>query len=84
MEDIGEPGFLTITPINNPTKQKCTSHYDIWYFVPISEAGFRPDQDLLATEFHTTGWKTIDEARSLITDPNTLKAIDEFEKIFNY
>lgn len=83
LEDIGEPRLLTITPINNPTKQKCTSHYDIWYFVPLSESDFKPDQDLLATEFHTTGWKTIDEARVLITNLNTLRAIDEFEKIFN-
>ena len=72
LEIIGEPKLLTITPINNPTKQKCTSHYDIWYFVPLSEADFKPDQDLLATEFHTTGWKTIDEARALITDQATL------------
>lgn len=82
LNEIGEPKLLTITPINNPTKQKCTSHYDIWYFVPLSESGFKPDQDLLATEFHTTGWKTINDARALITDPNTLKAIDEFEKVF--
>ncbi|MFA6501320.1 MAG: NUDIX domain-containing protein [Parachlamydiales bacterium] len=83
LEDIGKPRLLTITPINNPTKQKCTSHYDIWYFVPLSEAVFKPDQDLLATEFHTTGWKTIDEARTLIIDPATLLAIDEFEKLFD-
>ena len=83
LEEIGKPRLITITPINNPSKQKCTSHYDIWYFVPLSETGFRPDQDLLATEFHTTGWKTIEEARGLITDPATLLAIDEFEKLFN-
>lgn len=82
-ESIGEPKLLTITPINNPAKQKCTSHYDIWYFVSLSETNFKPDQELLATEFYTTGWKTINEARSLITDPNTLKAIDEFENMFN-
>jgi 8-oxo-dGTP pyrophosphatase MutT (NUDIX family) len=83
LESIGEPKLLTITPINNPTKQKCTSHYDIWFFVPLTEAGFKPDQKLLETEFHTTGWKSIGEARSLITDSNTLKAISEFERLFD-
>jgi hypothetical protein len=42
-----------------------------------------PDQSLLDTEFHTTGWKNIEEARNLITDPNTLKAIDKFKNLFN-
>ena len=83
LESIGEPRLLTITPINNPTKQKCTKHFDIWYFVPLSENEFTPDQSLLDTEFHTTGWKSIDEARALITDPNTLMAIDKFESLFN-
>ena len=83
LEVIGEPKLLTITPINNPTKQKCTKHFDIWFFVPLSEAEFKPDQSLLETEFHTTGWKSIDEAKELITDANTLLAIDEFEKLFN-
>lgn len=31
-----KPALLTITEINNPTKQKCRLHYDIWYFVPLS------------------------------------------------
>src|SRR3990172_186562 len=25
--------LLTITEINNPTKQTCTRHYDIWHFI---------------------------------------------------
>ena len=82
LEKIGGPKLLTITPINS-TKVKCTKHYDIWYFVPLSEADFKPSQELLETEFHTTGWKTINEARTLITQPNTLKAIGEFEKFFD-
>lgn len=82
IEAIGKPRLLTITPISNQNI-KCTRHFDIWFFVPLSETEFEPDQSLLETEFHTTGWKNIDEARELITDPNTLLAIDEFEKIFN-
>jgi len=83
LENIGEPKLLTITPINNPTKQKCTKHFDIWYFVPLSQSEFTPDQSLLDTEFHTTGWKSIDEAKALITDPNTLTAVNKFETLFN-
>lgn len=83
IKHIGEPKLLTITPIYNPTKQKCTRHYDIWYFVPLSETGFKPNQNLLASEFHTTGWKSIVEAKTLITDSNTLKAISEFENLFS-
>lgn len=80
---IGEPKLLTITPINNPAKQKCTRHYDVWYFVPVSAVSFNPTKSLLDTEFHETGWKNVEEARRLITDPNTLKAVGELEKIFN-
>lgn len=82
LEDIGKPRLLTVTPIDRPNI-KCTKHYDIWFFVPLSEAVFKPDQASLDTEFHTTSWKDIEEGRGLITDPNTLKAIDEFEKLFN-
>lgn len=81
LEDIGEPKLLTITPIGNQNI-KCTKHFDIWFFVPLSENGFKPDQSLLNTEFHTSGWKSIDEARELIADPATLEAISEFEKLF--
>lgn len=82
LEKIGKPQLLTITPISHP-KIKCNKHYDIWFFVPLSAADFKPDQNLLATEFYTTGWKSIEEARSLIKDPNSLKAISEFEHLFS-
>jgi 8-oxo-dGTP pyrophosphatase MutT (NUDIX family) len=81
LENIDRPKLLTITLINHPNI-KCTKHYDIWYFVPLTETDFKPDQASLDTEFYTTGWKTTNEARSLITDPNTLKAISEFENLF--
>ena len=83
LNHIGVPKLLTITSISNPTKQKCTRHYDIWYFVPLSETDFKPDQTLLAKEFYTTGWKTMAEAKAVITDANNLKAISEFEKLFD-
>ena len=82
LESIGEPKLITITPINNPEKQKCTTHFDIWYFVPVLKSNFFPDEKKLDTEFHTTGWQSVEGARNVITDPNTLKAVTEFEKLF--
>ncbi len=81
LESVGEPKLITITPINNPAKQKCTKHYDIWYFVPVSRENFTPDEEKLNTEFYVTGWRTIEEARSVITDPNTLRAVSEMDSI---
>jgi 8-oxo-dGTP pyrophosphatase MutT (NUDIX family) len=81
-QNIGEPKLLTITPIKQLTI-KCTRHYDIWYFVPVSKSSFSPDKEKLDTEFYTTGWKTVKEAKNLISDPNTLKAISELEILFN-
>lgn len=78
-----EPSFLTITEINNPTKQKCRLHYDIWYFVLLNKRSFTPDENLLAKEFHQTGWKTIEEAKGLIKDDNTLSALAEIKNLFN-
>lgn len=72
---INKPALLTITDINNPTKQTCRSHYDIWYFISVNKDSFHPKQEGLAEEFHETGWKNIEEAKSLVKDKNTLKGI---------
>jgi len=77
---IGKPELLTITEINNPTKQTCTRHYDIWYFVWANKTTFKPDKEKLDKEFHETRWVSLDEARKLVTDPSTLEAIDYLEK----
>lgn len=81
LQSIGKPKLLTITPINEPAI-KCIRHFDIWFFVPLSEASFQPNQDFLKTEFHSNGWKSVEEAKKLITDLNTFKAISEFEYLF--
>lgn len=86
LQSIGEPKLITITDINNPTfikTNKCTRHYDIWYMVPVSKITFMPDKEKLDTEFSEIGWKDIKEARNLVSDPSTLIAITEFEKIFS-
>ncbi len=82
MQKVGEPKLLTITEIENPAKLTCVRHYDIWHFVPISKASFAPDEAKLATEFYTTGWRSIEQARSVVTDVCTLQALSEFEKLF--
>lgn len=82
-DEIGEPKLLTITEINNPTKQTCTRHYDIWYFVPVDKGTFTPDEVLLSKEFYKTDWLNSKSARRVITDPSTLEAVSRFEDIFN-
>lgn len=77
---VGKPELLTITEIDNPTKQTCTRHYDIWHFVWADRNSFRPDQEKLDKEFHETRWVTLDEARELITDHSTLEAISYLDK----
>lgn len=69
------PELLTITKINNPKRQTCKIHYDIWYFIPLNKKSFKPKQSLLKTEFHQTGWKTLKEAKTLIQETNTLEAL---------
>lgn len=79
--EIGNPSLLTITPINNPTKQLCRVHYDIWYFVRLNENDFKPDQEKLSKEFHEMKWVSPLEAKELVTDPNTLNAISKMSFI---
>lgn len=76
------PTFLTITKINNPIKQKCKCHYDVWNFIKVNKNTFLPDKDSLNAEFSETGWKNIQEARELIIDPNTLLALKKIEELF--
>lgn len=76
---IKAPELLTITAIDSPI-QPCKTHFDIWYFLPFDSATFNPDQELLAKEFHETGWFSFTAAKSLVKDKNTLAAIGVIEK----
>ena len=82
LDNIGDPKLLTVTTINNPTKQTCTKHYDIWYFVPVDKNKFDANQELLTKEFHTAEWSNTKIARNLITDPNTIEAVNQLETLF--
>jgi len=74
--EINNPSLFTITEINNPSKQTCKRHYDIWYFINVEKNKFQPDQVKILEEFHQIGWKSYDEARKLVKDKNTLVGIE--------
>lgn len=82
LENIGRPLLLTITEIPPNQKQICRTHYDIWYFVPSNIDEVKFNQELLAKEFFETRWLTIQDARTLIVDPSTLKALVLLEQRF--
>jgi len=81
LESNYNPKLLTITKINNP-KVNCRKHYDIWYFLPFDMNTFEPEQELLKKEFYQSGWKSIDAAKKLVTQPNTLLALTIIKKLF--
>jgi 8-oxo-dGTP pyrophosphatase MutT (NUDIX family) len=78
--NVKPPEFLTITEINNPLKQPCNFHFDIWHFISMDKDNFNPVESKLMEEFHEAGWKNTIEARGLITDKNTLAAVEFLEK----
>lgn len=81
--NINGPSLLTITLIDNPTKQKCTKHFDIWYFIPIDSESFNFDKDKVSEEFSEAGWKTFSQARTLITTPSYREPIDKIEELLS-
>jgi len=68
------PSLLTITKIENPLKQTCRVHYDIWFFIHLNEGSFTPHEYLLEKEFFTWGWKTYGEVKQLVKNAETLQA----------
>lgn len=73
-----EPFFLSTVEITNPNVPQCEKHYDIWYLLETDGDTF----DIDSREFLETRWITPAQARALVTDPSTLKAIDLVERIF--
>lgn len=76
-----EPSFITIKNIDSSYKFICRRHYDIWYFVSVDKTNFSPDESKLMKEFHQIKWVNFDNARKLITDFNTLTAVDAINKL---
>lgn len=79
---VPNPSLLTITEIENPKKQTCEHHFDIWYFFSVDSKNFAPDPLLLSKEFHEWGWKSIHETKPLIRNKETLLALDMIERLF--
>lgn len=77
--EIKPSSFIAITEIDNPMKQPCNFHYDLWHFIFVDKNNFKPAEEKLLKEFHKFGWKNLDEARELVQDKNTLLAIDFVE-----
>ncbi len=78
---VGSPALFTITTITQPD-YPCREHYDVWYFFPVKKEEFVVDQERLREEFRLNQWMAIEEARQIVTDPNTLQALSMFERIF--
>ena len=77
--NISAPSLFTITQIENPKRQTCEWHYDIWYFIPFQKDLFHPMQNLLSKEFFEWGWKSMNEARTLARDKATLLGINAMD-----
>jgi 8-oxo-dGTP pyrophosphatase MutT (NUDIX family) len=78
---VGSPVLLTITDIDNYPVQTCTKHYDVWYLFKVKKELFEIDNNKIFKEFHQIGWKSIGEARSLVTNPANLTALDLVENL---
>jgi len=78
--DITSPEFLTITEIAKNSVRPCKAHYDLWCFVSVDKDNFNPLEEKLFEEFYEIKWKSVGEARGLVDDGNTLKAIDFIEE----
>ena len=78
--NIGAPAFISTAEIDNPTKQTCRLHLDIWHFIDVNKDTFNPDPLKLAEEFHSVEWVVLEKARQIITDKGTLQALDFIEK----
>jgi 8-oxo-dGTP pyrophosphatase MutT (NUDIX family) len=79
--EIGSPQLLTITEIDNPTRQTCTRHYDIWYFIALARDSAIFDAEKLAEEFYEARWMTLQQANTFVTDPATKKALAYLETL---
>jgi 8-oxo-dGTP pyrophosphatase MutT (NUDIX family) len=77
--EVGEPSLITTAEINNPDKQTCRLHLDIWHFVNVNKSEFNPDPLKLAEEFHSVEWVSMDRAREMMVDKGTLEALDYIE-----
>ena len=74
---LENPFFLSVTHIEKNPIRPCRIHYDIWYLMKTDGANFQVDP----TEFHSTKWVGISEARKLVVEPNTIQALSILENL---
>ena len=65
-----QPFMFSITDIANPS-QECRTHFDVWYLLKSAGRQFRLD----SREFRDGKWLSFGEAKSLVTDRATLRAL---------
>ena len=71
-QEINPPFLLTITPIDT-AGYACQEHFDIWYLLKVDEFSINADP----REFHQVKWLSIPLAKKLVTDLNSLKALEK-------
>lgn len=81
-EIIGGAQLLTTTNINNPP-QVCKTHFEIWYFIPLSKNTFSPKKSILEKEFYNMDWFPVDKAMRIAIDPNTRLGIGKISAKFD-
>jgi 8-oxo-dGTP pyrophosphatase MutT (NUDIX family) len=74
--DVPSPQLVTLTEIEHPEQIVCEWHYDLWCFLPFDSEAFHPDEQLLLAEFMQSGWKSYEEAETLLKDPASREALD--------
>jgi len=72
---IIDSNLITITNIDSPM-QTCKTHYDLWFFVSLSKAQFKPNKALLKKEFYQWGWYSQSEAQRLCRKEDVQEALD--------
>jgi 8-oxo-dGTP diphosphatase len=74
-----EPFFLSTVNISSkPGQSGCEKHHDVWFLIETDGNDFNVDP----REFLETKWTTFNEARELIADPSTLRALNLIENRF--
>lgn len=79
--NIPHPSLLTVTKIENPKKQICELHFDIWYFIFVQASTFEPNPHLLSMEFSKWGWETFDEAERVMKNDSSLEALEVIRNV---
>ncbi len=77
---ISPPEFITTTLIDNPKRDSCRLHFDVWHFFRTDTGTFSPDPVCISEEFYRHQWVTLPEARQLPTSKSMLQSFDFIEK----